>query len=297
MHSRHSQIDGRQGAVIVQRKLKVAILASRDYPATLFTQYAATIRKPEDRDLFESLKTAQGLYQAAQDKLLTIGVDPKSHDDLVKKIDTDLYPQFEATQMAAETVLDRNKAAADESTRLIATAVTRAKLGVLVSVGLALVVAFYLGYSLLRAITRPLDRLVGVLDVMRTGDLSHRLNRERNDEFGSVANGFNRMTDELAGLVGQVQQSGVQVNAAVTQIAAMAKEQPATASEIATTTTEIGTTSREISSRSHQLVGRRLRAQAGRAATPGRTCESPSLAIAADRGIAGRLSNPWRDAC
>ncbi len=90
---------------------------------------------------------------------------------------------------------------------------------------------------------------------MRTGDLSGRLNRERNDEFGSVAKGFNRMTDELAGLVGQVQQSGVQVNAAVTQIAATAKEQQATASEIATTTTEIGATSREISSRSQQLVG------------------------------------------
>jgi methyl-accepting chemotaxis protein WspA len=118
-----------------------------------------------------------------------------------------------------------------------------------------LVVALCFGYSLLRAITRPLGRLVGILDVMRTGDLSGRLNRERNDEFGKVAKGFNRMTDELVGLVGQVQQSGVQVNASVTEIAATAKEQQATASEIATTTTEIGATSREISARSHQLVG------------------------------------------
>jgi methyl-accepting chemotaxis protein WspA len=182
-------------------------------------------------------------------------MDPKSHDELVKAIDTDLYPKFEATQVAGEAVLDSNKAEGDESTRLITEAVTRAKTAVLVSVSLGLVVAFCFGYTLLRAITRPLGRLVGILDVMRTGDLSGRLNRERNDEFGSVAKGFNRMTDELAGLVGQVQQSGVQVNAAVTQIAATAKEQQATATEIATTTTEIGATSREISSRSHELVG------------------------------------------
>jgi methyl-accepting chemotaxis protein len=100
-----------------------------------------------------------------------------------------------------------------------------------------------------------LSRLVGILNVMRTGDLSGRLRSERDDEFGMVAKGFNRMTDELAGLVGEVQQSGVQVNAAVAQLAATAREQRVTASEIAATTREIGATSRTISTTSQQLVG------------------------------------------
>ena len=99
-----------------------------------------------------------------------------------------------------------------------------------------------------------LGRLVSVLDVMRTGDLSARLNVDRRDEFGTLAAGFNRMSDELAGLVGQVQQSGVQVNTSVTEIAATAREQQATASEIAATTTEIGATSREITVTSRKLV-------------------------------------------
>jgi methyl-accepting chemotaxis protein WspA len=54
-----------------------------------------------------------------------------------------------------------------------------------------------------------------------------------------------RATGQLAVLVKQVQQSGVQVNTSVTEIAATAKEQQATANEIAATTTEIGATSRE----------------------------------------------------
>jgi methyl-accepting chemotaxis protein WspA len=235
-------------------KLQAAILASRGYTATLFTQYGATIETPEDRVLFESFKSAQDLYVAAQDELLAIGLDPRGREEVVRRLGTDLYPKFEAAQSAGEAVLAHNEAAADESTRLITEAVTRAKVAVLLSVGAASIVAFVFGYTLLRAITRPLGRLVGMLDVMRTGNLSGRLNRERNDEFGAVANGFNRMADELVGLVGQVQQSGVQVNASVTEIAATAKEQQATASEIATTTTEIGATSREISARSHQLV-------------------------------------------
>ncbi len=244
-----------QSDVGVRQKLQSAILASREYTSTLLTQFEATIRTPEERELLESFKSARDAYTSAQDEFLAAGLKATSRDELVNRIDAGLYPAFAAAQAAAEALVEHNKTAADESTQLITEAVTRAKVAVLLSVGAGLVVAFVFGYTLLRAITRPLGRLVGMLDVMRTGDLSGRLTRERNDEFGSVANGFNRMTDELVGLVGQVQQSGVQVNAAVTQIAATAKEQQATASEIATTTTEIGATSREISARSHQLVG------------------------------------------
>jgi methyl-accepting chemotaxis protein WspA len=99
-----------------------------------------------------------------------------------------------------------------------------------------------------------LTRLVGILNTMRTGDFSGRLDLGGDNEFGVVALGLNRMTDELVGLVGQLQQSGVQVNTSVTEIASTAREQQATASEIAATTSEIGATSREISSRSQQLV-------------------------------------------
>ena len=151
--------------------------------------------------------------------------------------------------------MDYNKTEVVESTDRIVASAAAAKAGVLLTVGVGLAVAFVCGYFLLRAITRPLGRLVTVLDAMRTGDLSGRLNVDRSDEFGTLATGFNRMTDELAGLVGQVQQSGLQVNASVTEIAATAREQQATASEIATTTTEIGATSREISSTSKKLVG------------------------------------------
>jgi methyl-accepting chemotaxis protein WspA len=243
-----------QSDVAIRQKLQSAILASRDYTKNLLAQYAPTISTPDEQRLFESFKSAQDQYASAQDELLAIGLESKNRDEVVKKIDADLYPKFEAAQAAAEAVVDHNSAAAGESPRLITEAVTRAKVGVLLSVGVALVGAFYFGFTLLRTITRPLGRLVSILEVMRTGDLSGRLNRERANEFGTVANGFNRMTDELVGLVGQVQQSGIQVNTSVNEIAASAREQRSTASEIAATTIEIGATSREISATSKELV-------------------------------------------
>ena len=69
-----------------------------------------------------------------------------------------------------------------------------------------------------------------------------------------LASGFDRMVDEVALLIGDVQKAGIQVNTSVTEIAATAKEQQATASESAATTAEIGATSKEISATSKDLV-------------------------------------------
>jgi methyl-accepting chemotaxis protein WspA len=236
-----------------KQKARSGILESRAYTETIITQYTATITSPDEQALFESFKAARDQYLLAQDSILVIGLDPKRREEAIKAIDTSLLPAFDKAQTLVEAIVDQNRTEVTVSTRLIDAAVKRAIAGVLATVGVGLVVALISGYLLLGAVTRPLARLVSILDVMRTGDLSGRLTVD--DEFGTLARGFNRMTDDLVRLVEQVQQSGVQVNTSVTEIAVTAKEQQATASEIAATTTEIGATSREISSRSKHLVG------------------------------------------
>jgi len=243
-----------QTDMAMKQKLRPAILESRVYAETLATQYSAAISSPAEKALFVAFKSAEDLYASAQDKVLTGGLDTKRREEVIKAVSEQLLPLFETAQSAAGAMSDFNKTEVTDATRMISEAVWRAKAGVLLSVGGGLIFALVCGFFLLRAITRPLGRLVSVLDVMRTGDLSARLSVDRRDEFGTLAAGFNRMSDELAGLVGQVQQSGVQVNTSVTEIAATAREQQATASEIAATTTEIGATSREITVTSRKLV-------------------------------------------
>jgi methyl-accepting chemotaxis protein WspA len=104
------------------------------------------------------------------------------------------------------------------------------------------------------AVTGPLNRLVAALEQMRQGDFTKRLDLKRRDEFGVLGDGLNRLADDLSGLVGQVQRSGIQVNTTATEIAATAKQQQSTAHEIAATTAEIGATSKEISATSKELV-------------------------------------------
>jgi methyl-accepting chemotaxis protein WspA len=242
--------------VAAKQKIIAGIRASRAHLNAIEADYARTISVPAERQLFDAYEAAVILFRTAQDDLLQAGIEPKATRDVdVRRSSAELYPKFAQVQSAATLLVDFNKAALIESTEWIGASAAGAKTGVIASLGVALAVAFLCGFLLLRSITRPLDRLVTILDVMRTGDLSSRLRVDRGDEFGILATGFNRMSDELAALVGRVQESGLQVNASVLQIAATAKQQQATANEIATTTTEIGATSREIASTCRKLVG------------------------------------------
>lgn len=122
-----------------------------------------------------------------------------------------------------------------------------------VGFGLAVVTVF--GFFIVRDITVTLGRVVSTANRIATGDLTmHAASDSRKDEIGTLASGFNDMIKALASLVGQLRQSGIQVNTSVNEIATSARDQQTTAVEIAATTSAIGATSREIAATSRELV-------------------------------------------
>jgi methyl-accepting chemotaxis protein WspA len=217
-------------------------------------RYERTIFQAEDRENFDAVKKLRDPYVRAQQDLLRLNSDGKGKEAATLAFHTVLDPEFEKVGTALQRVADWNAAGAERSFKQIQAAVASARTGILTSFAAAIVLSSICGYFLVRAISRPLAHLVNVVEVMRTGNFSQRVELVRRDEFGALAGGFNRMIDDLTGLIGQVQKSGIQVNSSVNEIAATAKEQQATASEIAATTTEIGATSKEISATSKELV-------------------------------------------
>jgi methyl-accepting chemotaxis protein WspA len=215
--------------------------------------YEATSLTPEDARLFDSFKSARAVYTQVEEEVLRSPSDSKERE-AIAQIEARLASAFGNGESAIQAVVALNKTNSEVSTNRISTDVMAAQTAVLVTLAITLILALVFGVSLFRVITQPLGSLNRVVDVMRKGDFSQRVSLSRRDEFGVLAEGFNRMTDDLSVLVKQVQQSGMQVNTSVTEIAATAKEQQATANEIAATTTEIGATSREISATSKELV-------------------------------------------
>ncbi|WP_017479461.1 methyl-accepting chemotaxis protein [Pseudomonas sp. PAMC 26793] len=226
------------------------------FEARILTQmanYKATINGSEDQAEFDKF---EALHQAYNKALATV-TDNLQRNDIAaarKVFDEELTPTWTAGRKKLNDIITENKNVADRATNAIDDAVSAAKISMGVSLILAILAAGLCGLLLMRAIMAPMKRIVDILEIMRTGDLSKRLNLERKDEFGAVETGFNDMMTELTALVSQAQRSSVQVTTSVTEIAATSKQQQATATETAATTTEIGATSREIAATSKDLV-------------------------------------------
>jgi methyl-accepting chemotaxis protein WspA len=227
-----------------------------DFETRLQTQidgYKKTIYDDTDRNNFNVFEKQRETYT----RLLNDVIKAYQSGDYASAR-TEFYGQVNPVWLQGRKQLNdvivANKAVADQAAGNIASAVITAKVTLGISLIVAILAAGACGLLLMRSILAPMNRIVRILDTMRTGDLSSRLKLDRNDEFGSVQTGFNDMITELATLVSQAQRSSVQVTTSVTEIAATSKQQQATATETAATTTEIGATSREIAATSRDLV-------------------------------------------
>jgi len=217
------------------------------------SNYQTTITTDEDKVEYAVFEKLHGDYN----KVLAAVVDLHKRNqeaEAIKMFNEQLTPAWTAGRVKLNDIIRENKAVADQEIANIDDSVDTAKVIMGISLLVAVLAAGLCGLLLMRAIMAPMNRIVQILEIMRTGDLSSRLNLARKDEFGAVETGFNDMMTELTSLVSQAQRSSVQVTTSVTEIAATSKQQQATATETAATTTEIGATSREIAATSRDLV-------------------------------------------
>jgi methyl-accepting chemotaxis protein WspA len=217
------------------------------------SNYKKTIFSSDDQARFDAFERQHEVYRKALDDVLAL----YQTNDVIKArsaLNTQLSPVWNLGRDLINTLITENKRLADQAIASIVSAVVGAKVSMGISLLIAVIAAASCGLLLMRAIMAPMQRIVQILDIMRTGDLSKRLDLDRKDEFGAVETGFNDMMTELTGLVSQAQRSSVQVTTSVTEIAATSRQQQATATETAATTTEIGATSREIAATSRDLV-------------------------------------------
>lgn len=220
---------------------------------TQMGNYKQTINSREDQSEFDAFVKDHQEFNRIQAAVLDLH-QRRQEAEAIRVFTEQLTPAWIAGRMKLNDIISENKAVADSATAAIDDAVAAAKVSMGLSLLLAVLAAGLCGLLLMRAIMAPMNRIVSILEIMRTGDLSGRLNLDRKDEFGAVETGFNDMMTELTALVSQAQRSSVQVTTSVTEIAATSKQQQATATETAATTTEIGATSREIAATSRDLV-------------------------------------------
>lgn len=195
--------------------------------------YRGTVVTDEDKLEFAAFEKYHDAYLKIQDAVLDLH-KRNLEADAVKLFHEQLTPTWYSGRMKLNDIISENKRVADQAMANIDEAVAAAKVSMFVSLVVAVLAAGFCGLLLMRAIMAPMNRIVQILDIMRTGDLSSRLNLERKDEFGAVETGFNDMMTELTSLVSQAQRSSVQVTTSVTEIAATSRDLVRTMTEVST---------------------------------------------------------------
>ncbi len=116
---------------------------------------------------------------------------------------------------------------------------------------LGFLISLVAGVLLIRGINEPLMKMAKAMKKVREGDLTQRLNYDREDEFKILIDGFNRMSDYLSELVSQ---AGIRITSAITQIAATIKQQEASINEQAAIANEIAASTSEIAATASSLL-------------------------------------------
>ncbi|MEO0630576.1 MAG: methyl-accepting chemotaxis protein, partial [Planctomycetota bacterium] len=127
-----------------------------------------------------------------------------------------------------------------------------------VLVGLGLFV-----FLLRMLVTKPIASVVAVVqDIAQgEGDLTKRLNVDRNDEIGKLSHWFDRFLDNIHGIISQVSGATSEVSAAATEIAASSEEmahglehQRTQTGQVSAAVEEMSGSVREVAAKSNEAV-------------------------------------------
>ncbi|MBS3798276.1 methyl-accepting chemotaxis protein [Pseudoalteromonas sp. BDTF-M6] len=130
-------------------------------------------------------------------------------------------------------------------------------LGMLIATLIAIVVAFIT----VSRITKPLDEVNRVLNIVASGDMTQRLDDSGKDEFAELAQSCNTLIDSLRSLIQSIISRSTQLAAASEQTSTITSEssqaiesQRAQVEQAATATTEMSSTSQAVNDSAQQAL-------------------------------------------
>ncbi|WP_270164543.1 methyl-accepting chemotaxis protein [Paenibacillus sp. SYP-B4298] len=108
-------------------------------------------------------------------------------------------------------------------------------------VGIGVLLAFGIGFLVIRLIAMPLMRIRNLMIEGESGNLTVRSTIRRQDEIGQLANSFNQMMDKITSLVNQTNQSANEVLHTAGELTEASRKTSVSAREISIATEEIAT--------------------------------------------------------
>lgn len=129
-----------------------------------------------------------------------------------------------------------------------------ASMQTLLVVLVAIVVAIAVSIAVVKPLTASLNRINQALNILASGDLTHKLDDSGQDEFAELSRNCNRLIDSLRGLIrgildrsNQLAAASEQTSAVTSQTTIGIQEQKSQVDQVATATTELSSSAQQVS--------------------------------------------------
>lgn len=231
-------------------------------------QYEATPSSDAETALFNEFKNRWGSWEKDHKELVravsSLGAEPFPAANTPKGSALFRIAQRESSSFDAATeqitkVIELNYRLGTEAAADADASARNAMFWSIVALLAAPVLALLAANHFTRTIARPLGsrirEVVEVAENVADGDLSENVSAsDSNDELGKLQNSIHAMVTSLAGLVRQIQSSGIQITTSTTQIAASGRQLEATVVEQLASTNEVTATAQQIAATARHVV-------------------------------------------
>jgi methyl-accepting chemotaxis protein len=200
------------------------------------------------------LNSTEGIFAHKASQLLALKTATENLSSAERNIK-------KANDILATQVNLANKTALDAG-ELVAEKVSDGNTKIIIIMFISIIAAIGIAWVTLISITRPLSRVNTMLNIVASGDLSHKLDESGNDEFAELSRNCNLLIDSLRNLIQGIVSRSTQLATAAEETSAVTAqgtiaiaEQRSQVEQAASATTQMSSTSQSVLSSANDTLG------------------------------------------
>lgn len=222
-------------------------------------EFEKTLSGRTEKDLFKQFTDSRTVFRPLISRIIQLSKAGKN-EQAVALYNNEAVAAATVEQSAIEKLVAAKVSDAKETADKNAAIGRRSVAVSLTLTVIGFVLAIACGILMSRCTSRPLREKVLFAEAVASGDLTHTLHVDRNDEIGSLAKALNTMSGELRAVINKMVDTSNTVSAAANQLSGASLQMATGTEEVAAQTATVAVASEQMSATATEIAKNCIRA-------------------------------------